>query len=93
MAAIPTGTWEFYAAQGNFITRMGYDGNNNAAYMGFAQPGSLDTDSSWRIVNTTYTLLAGTYYQSSTGFPQDANGNPSCGFNFQWNLRTTYTYS
>lgn len=85
--------WNFAYSQGNFIQRIDYDANNNAIYLGWAQPGTLTTDSNWRIVQNTYTSPNGTPVFTSSGFPGDANGNPSCGFAFQWSNRANYVYS
>lgn len=88
-----TQTWLFNYVQGNMITRIDYDVNNNAIYLGWAQPGTLASDSAWRIKQLTYTSPNGTPVFTSDGFPGDANGNPSCAFSFIWNSRASYTYS
>ena len=85
--------WQFVFNQGNLIQRIDYDANNNAIYIGFAQPGTLTTDPYWRIVQNTYTSPNGTPVFTSSGFPGDANGSPSCAFSFQWSARASYTYS
>jgi|HubBroStandDraft_6_1064221.scaffolds.fasta_scaffold467208_2 hypothetical protein len=85
--------WLFNFSQGNLIQRIQYDANNNAIYIGWAQPGTLATDAAWRIVQNTYTSPNGTPVFTVSGFPGDANGNPSCAFAFVWNNAATYSYS
>jgi hypothetical protein len=80
----------FDYSQLNLIQRTDYDANSNAIYEAWAQPGSATSSSVWRIVKNTYD---GSNRFTASGFPQDANGNPSCAFGFIWDNRTTYTYS
>jgi hypothetical protein len=90
VANVPLQAWDFDLSQLNLIKRIDYDANSNAIYQGWAQAGSATTDATWRLVQNTYD---GTNRFTNSAFPQDANGNPSCGFAFQWALRATYTYS
>jgi hypothetical protein len=82
--------WQFNYTQGNLITRIDYDANSNAIYQGWAQPGTGNSDLAWRIIQNTYD---GSNRFTASGFPGDANGNPSCAFSFSWTSRATYTYS
>lgn len=82
--------WQFNLTQGNLIIRVDYDTNSNAIYQGWAQPGTLASDSTWRLVKNTYDASS---RLTTNGFPGDANGSPSCAFSFIWNNRTTYTYT
>lgn len=85
--------WLFNFSQGNLIQRIQYDVNNNPIYIGYAAPGTLNTDPYWRIIQNTYTSPNGTPVFTSSGFPSDASGNPSCAFVFIWNNAATYSYS
>lgn len=91
MAAI--WTYVFDNSQGNLIQRIGYDANDNAIYIGWAQAGTLSSDAGWRIVQNTYTTVNSTPVFTSSAFPQ-INGKPSGAFSFVWDNRATaYTYS
>lgn len=74
----------FNYVQGNFIVRQDYDGNNNAIYIGWAQPGTATSDSKWRILQQTFTANL----MTATSFP---SGSPA--FAFVWDNRASYIYS
>lgn len=82
-------TWVFDFSQGNLIQRVAWDSNGNAIYMGWAQAGTSESASEWRIVQNTYD--ASNQFTGS-GFPNVGN-HPSVAFSFKWSDRTTYTYS
>ena len=74
-----------YSRDQGLTQRIEYDANNNAIYIGRAQPGTASSAASWQISKMTY----------------DANNNMtllawaggSDNFEFVWNDRATYTYS
>lgn len=86
----PPNTGVFQFSQGNYIVRIDYDASGNAIYQGWAQPGTATSALFWRLVKNTYD---GSDRFTASGFPQDVNGNPSCGFAFAWDSRTSYSYS
>lgn len=90
VANTPLQTYVFDYSQLNFIVRIDYDANSNAIYQGWAQPGSATSDSTWRIVQNTYD---GSNRFTGSGFPQNANGSPSCAFAFVWDNRASLSYS
>jgi len=74
----------FNFSQGNLIQRIEYDGNQQAIYIGWAAPGSSESDLKWRIVQNTWT--GGLF--TSSAFP---NGSPA--FAHSWTARAGYTYT
>lgn len=86
----PSNTGVFNYSQGNYIVRVDYDGNSNAIYQGWATPGTATSEAKWRLIKNTYD---GSNRFTGSGFPQDANGNASCGFAFVWDNRASATYS
>ena len=64
--------------------RVAYDASGNAEYLGWAAPGTADTDAAWRICKLTY----------------DANGNyigklwpdGSADYAYSWADRASYSY-
>lgn len=87
-----TWTYVFDYSQGNLIQRIDYDANNNAIYIGWAQPGTATSVAGWRIVQNTYTSPNGTPVFTNSGFPQ-ISGQPSGAFSFIWDNRASLTYS
>lgn len=78
-------TWPFILGATNFTMRFDYDGNGNQIYIGWAQVGSLSSDSAWRIMQQTF-----------NGSNQVTNitwASGSTGFGLVWDLRTNYSYS
>lgn len=84
MSTGPVTNAYFNYSQGNFIVRQDYDVNNNAIYIGWAQPGTLTSESTWRILQQTFN---GSNLMTVTGF---ANASPA--FAFVWDNRSTYSY-
>jgi hypothetical protein len=81
----PIGSGYFDYSQGNFVIRQDYDGNNNAIYIGWAQPGTLTSDSRWRIMQQNFN---GNGLMTGTAFP---NGSPA--FAWVWDNRAIYSFS
>lgn len=83
--AAPTDVWAFLLGSTNFSLLFDYDGNGNQIYVGWAQPGTLSSSPTWRIMQENYN---GSNQQTSVKWP-----NASTGFAFVWDNRTTYSYS
>ena len=74
-----------YALLGGYTTVISYDTTGNPEYIGESQPGTLKSDSVWRIFKITY----------------DASNNPTditwadgeSLFNKKWDDKTSYDYS
>ncbi len=75
----------FNFSQGNFITRVDYDANSNAIYLGWAQPGTATSEAKWRIVQNTYDA---SNRLTGSGFP---GGSPA--FGSIWDNRVSLSYS
>lgn len=75
----------FNYSQGNFILRQDFDASGNSTYVGWAQPGTLTSDSRWRILRQTFN---GSNQMTATAFP---GGSPA--FAFVWDNRATYSFS
>ncbi len=79
-------TWPFLSGGTNYTMAFDYDGTGNQIYVGWAQPGSSQSDAtSWRIMQQTFN---GSSQLTDIKWP-----NGSTGFNFQWTNRTSYSYS
>jgi hypothetical protein len=74
-----------YQVNDNQIFKMDLTSTANKQYIGFAQPGTQDSDPDWKIYRLD---LNGSGDPIGKGFP---NANPS--YTFKWSLRTSYTYS
>jgi hypothetical protein len=59
-------------------------------YKGFARPGSGTTAAVWQIAKMTYDM---SHNLLTITWPEDANGNASTEFIFQWSQRASYTYA
>lgn len=81
----PIGSGYFDFSQGNFKVKQDYDSNNNAIYIGWAQPGTATSDSAWRILRQSFNA---SNLMTGTDFP---NGSP--GFAWVWDNRASYSYS
>ena len=84
-------------AQGNLIPDsfgdLAFQGQytgTNLIYKGFARPGSSTTAAVWQIALLTYD---GSNNLISITWPHDANGHASNDYQFQWSIRSGYTYS
>jgi len=78
-------TWPFILGSTNFTMKFDYDGNGNQIYVGWAQTGSLSSDTAWRIMQQTFN---GSNQVTDIKWP-----GGSTGFGSVWDNRTTYTYS
>lgn len=74
---------------GDMAFQGDYSGTN-LIYKGFARPGSSTTSAVWQIAKLTYD---GSNNLLSITWPQDASGHASNDYQFQWSIRTGYTYS
>lgn len=72
-----------YSRQYGLDQRVDYDGGDNPVYMGFAQPGSKDSDAVWQIYKMKWTNNQMTHLRW-------ANGDDE--FTRVWDNRATYTY-
>lgn len=84
-------------AQGNIIPDsfedLAFQGEytgTNLIYKGFARAGGSTSAAIWQIAKMTYD---GSNNLLTITWPQDANGHASNDYQFQWDLRATYTYS
>jgi len=77
--------WPFILGSNNFINKFDYDGNGNQIYVGWAQPGALSSESSWRIMQQTFN---GSNQLTDIKWP-----NGSTGFSFIWDNRASLSYS
>ncbi len=71
--------------QEKFDKIIDYDGNDNPIYVGAASRGAETSNTVWRIFKINYD---GNDNPTSIGWP-----NKSKDFSFEWDERTTYTYS
>ena len=86
-------------AQGNLIPNsfsdMAFQGDygmsgTNLIYKGFARPGALTSNDVWQISKMTYD---GSNNLLTVKWPQNASGNASNDFAFEWDDRASFTYS
>ena len=85
VAASQSDLWPFISGSTNFTMAFDYDGNGNQIYVGWAQTGTLQSETGWRIMQQTFN---GANQLTSLQWP-----NGSTGFGLIWNNRTTYSYS
>lgn len=81
----PTDVWAFISGSTNFTIAFDYDGSGNQIYVGWAQPGTSQSASGWRIMQQVFN---GSNQAVSILWP-----NASTGFSFTWANRVTYSYS
>ena len=62
----------------------------NLIYKGFARPGTAAAAAKWQIAKLTYDISNNL---TAVQWPQDAAGNASSDYQFQWTARAGYTYS
>jgi len=74
-----------YSRDQGLNQRIEYDVDNNAIYVGRAQPGTANSAASWQIYKMTYD---GSNNMTALNWAQGSDN-----FEFVWNDRTTYTYS
>lgn len=77
--------WPFISGATNFTMKFDYDANGNQIYVGWAQTGSLSSDSTWRIMQQTF--------NASNQVTDIKWPNGSTGFGLVWDNRASYTYS
>ena len=73
-----------YSRDQGLTQRVEYDVDNNAIYVGRAEPGSGESELKWQIYKMTY--VSGNMTALNW-----AQGNDN--FNYSWTLRSSYTYS
>ena len=78
--------WNFILNSTNYTMAFDYDTNGNQIYIGWANPGSSQSDpTAWRIMQQVF--------NGSNQTLQILWPNGSTAFNFQWTNRASYTYS
>lgn len=77
--------WPFIQGGTTFTNKFDYDGTGNQIYIGWSQPGSASSDSTWRIMQQTFN---GSNQLTDIKWPSG-----STAFSFVWDSRATYTYS
>ena len=85
MAAFPSSVYSFIFGSTNYSMLFDNDINGNQQYIGWAQPGSLSSDSQWRIMHQTF--------DSNSNVLTITWPNASTAFGFVWDNRSTYVYS
>lgn len=78
-------TWPFTLGGTTFTMAFDYDVSGNQIYVGWAQIGTAQSATTWRIMQQVF--------NGSNQVTQILWPNASCGFAFQWSSRTTYSYS
>ena len=63
--------------------------NEVMLYAAWALPGTGNGDARWRIIYMTYDSSD---QMTAFDYPQDASGNESAEFEFEWDERASYTY-
>lgn len=83
-------------AQGRVIPKSFYDETYRGEfsgtlliYKGFARPGSVETDPVWQIAKCTYDASNNLI---NIKWPENALGEASNDYEFQWSARAGYTY-
>lgn len=77
----------------SYISDMAFRGEysgTNLIYKGYARPGTATSEERWQISRLTYD---GSDNITAIEWPQNASGNSSSEFTFEWDNRATYTYS
>jgi hypothetical protein len=77
--------WPFISGTTNFTMKFDYDGSGNMIYTGWAQTGTLSSESNWRIMKQTFN---GSSQLTDIQWP-----NGSTAFSFVWDNRAALTYS
>jgi len=78
-------TWAFMMGTTNYTLAFDYDGNGNQIYIGWAQPGTAQSATGWRIMRQTFNASGN---QITADWP-----SASTAFNFIWDNRAGYSYS
>ena len=77
--------WPFIMGSTNYTLAFDYDGSGNQIYVGWAQPGTAQGSTGWRIMKQVFN---GSQQLTDVQWP-----SASTAFNFIWTSRTGYTYS
>jgi len=81
---------EFIVQDSEVALRIEYDGSNNPIYIGRAKVGVLPGEVKWQLQSLSYD---GSDNLISIEWPQNAAGNASAEYEFEYDERATYTYS
>ena len=81
---------EFIVRDSETALQIEYDGNDNPIYIGYAIVGTLTSEIKWQLQSLAYD---GNNNLVSITWPQNASGNASSEFEFEYDDRATYTYS
>jgi len=81
---------EFIVQDSEVALQIEYDGSNNPIYIGRAKVGAATGEVKWQIQSLSYD---GSNNLTSITWPQNASGNPSAEYEFEYDERATYTYS
>lgn len=70
--------------------RAQYDANDNPIYIGKAKVGTQTSEIKWQISFQTFDASNNMTVRT---WPQNSEGNASADYEFEWDDRTTYTFS
>ncbi len=81
---------EFIVSNGEVAIRAQNDADGNVLYLGLAKVGTLDGETKWQI---SFHAWDAKNSLTSRTWPQNDEGNASSEYEFEWDLRATYTFS
>lgn len=81
---------EFIVQDSEVALRAQNDASGNPIYIGRAKVGTAAGESKWQI---QFLAWDANNSVTSVTWPQNAEGNPSAEYEFEWDERATYTYA
>lgn len=86
----PADRREFIVQDSEVALQAQNDASGNPIYIGRAKVGTPTSEAKWQIQFLTWD---GNNAILSVEWPQNAAGNPSAEYEFEWDERATYTYA
>ena len=81
---------EFIVQDSEVALRAQNDANGNPIYIGRAKVGTPTSEAKWQI---QFLAWDANNSVTSVTWPQNAEGNPSGNYEFEWDERASYTYA
>lgn len=80
---------EFIVQDSEVALQAQNDANGNPIFLGRAKVGTPTSEAKWQIASIAYDVNQGV---TTVTWPENDEGNPSSDYEFEWDIRATYTY-